>query len=145
MLSYTSRRFKNGATKDCVPSRFINDIDRRLINVVDSFGSFETHSRSRFSDYDYAAPHTSWLDERISRTSLTTSTLQPPAEIDRNPAPAKVKPELSEGSVIDHIRFGAGTVKRIDTSGSDAKIVVDFEEVGTKTLLLKFAKFTIKE
>lgn len=163
MLSYTSRRFKNGATKDCVPSRFINDIDRRLINVVDSFGSFETHSRSRFSDYDYAAPHTSWLDERISRTSVTTSTLQTPAEIDRKTATAKVKPavstastgqsrydthqasELSEGSVIDHIRFGAGTVKRIDTSGSDAKIVVDFEEVGTKTLLLKFAKFNIKE
>ena len=51
--------------------------------------------------------------------------------------------ELSEGCRIEHNRFGEGTIVRIDTSGSDAKIDVDFGDVGTRKLLLKFAKFKI--
>lgn len=51
--------------------------------------------------------------------------------------------ELTEGCRIEHSRFGNGIVSQIDTSGADAKIVVNFSDIGTKTLLLKFAKFRI--
>lgn len=51
--------------------------------------------------------------------------------------------EVSEGCIINHSRFGQGAITTIDTSGTDAKIVVDFGDVGVKTLLLKFAKFKI--
>lgn len=51
--------------------------------------------------------------------------------------------EVSVGLQILHQRFGNGVIKSIDTS-SDFKIVVEFENVGTKTLLLSFAKFKIQ-
>ena len=50
---------------------------------------------------------------------------------------------LKEGNVIEHQRFGVGTVLRIDGSGEDAKATVEFRNTGTKQLLLKFAKFKI--
>ena len=51
--------------------------------------------------------------------------------------------ELKVGSKIVHSRFGRGEVVRIDTSGSDAKIDVVFNDGQTRKLLLKFAKFEI--
>ena len=50
--------------------------------------------------------------------------------------------ELHVGSVIKHSRFGEGTVTSIDTV-TDAKIQVNFNVVGSKLLLLRFAKFDI--
>ena len=44
---------------------------------------------------------------------------------------------------IVHQRFGQGTITHIDTTGADAKIHVDFPGLGTKTLLLKFAKISL--
>ena len=50
---------------------------------------------------------------------------------------------LSEGCRIEHQRFGIGTVLKIEGSGENMKATVEFQNAGTKQLLLKFAKFTI--
>lgn len=50
---------------------------------------------------------------------------------------------LSEGCRIEHQRFGIGTVLKIDGTGENTKATVEFQNAGTKQLLLKFAKFTI--
>ena len=50
---------------------------------------------------------------------------------------------LSEGCRIEHQRFGIGTVLKIEGSGENSKATVEFQNAGTKQLLLKFAKFTI--
>ena len=51
---------------------------------------------------------------------------------------------LTVGSIILHERFGEGVVERLEGSGLDAKATVRFQNVGTKQLLLRFAKFTVK-
>ena len=50
---------------------------------------------------------------------------------------------LSIGSNIEHERFGIGTIVSIEGSGEIAKAEVDFQAVGRKKLLLKFALFKI--
>ena len=50
---------------------------------------------------------------------------------------------LSEGCRIEHQRFGIGTVLKIEGTGENTKATVEFQNAGTKQLLLKFAKFTI--
>ena len=50
---------------------------------------------------------------------------------------------LVEGAKIEHLRFGVGTVLKLEGSGENAKATVQFVNSGTKQLLLKFAKFTI--
>ena len=51
--------------------------------------------------------------------------------------------DLHEGARIEHMRFGVGTVVRIEGTGENAKATVEFTNAGTKQLLLKFAKFKI--
>lgn len=50
---------------------------------------------------------------------------------------------LSEGCRIEHQRFGIGKVLEIEGTGENTKATVEFQNAGTKQLLLKFAKFTI--
>ena len=50
---------------------------------------------------------------------------------------------LSEGCRIEHQRFGIGKVLKIEGTGENTKATVEFQNAGTKQLLLKFAKFTI--
>lgn len=62
--------------------------------------------------------------------------------------PAVESTQTSEGTLvigtkIVHSRFGRGEVIALSGTGIDAKATVKFENVGTKQLLLRFAKFTI--
>lgn len=50
---------------------------------------------------------------------------------------------LTVGQHIEHARFGRGEVIALSGSGIDAKATVRFDNVGTKQLLLRFAKFTV--
>ena len=50
---------------------------------------------------------------------------------------------LAEGNVIEHQRFGVGKVIKIEGAGESMKATVAFQNMGTKQLLLKFAKFKI--
>lgn len=50
---------------------------------------------------------------------------------------------LSVGMHIQHERFGKGEVVATEGAGIDAKATVNFENVGTKQLLLRFAKYTV--
>ncbi len=52
---------------------------------------------------------------------------------------------LRAGTAIEHPRFGLGRVLRLEGDGLDAKATVSFENVGEKTLLLRFAKFRVVE
>jgi DNA helicase-2/ATP-dependent DNA helicase PcrA len=51
--------------------------------------------------------------------------------------------QLREGMTIEHQRFGIGTVLKVEGSGENEKATVNFRNVGTKQLLLKFAKYKI--
>ncbi len=50
---------------------------------------------------------------------------------------------LTQGSVVEHQRFGRGTVEAIEGTGENRKATIVFEQTGRKQLLLKFAKLTI--
>jgi DNA helicase-2/ATP-dependent DNA helicase PcrA len=50
---------------------------------------------------------------------------------------------LKEGNIIEHQRFGIGTVIKVEGSGENTKATVTFKNAGVKQLLLKFAKYTI--
>lgn len=50
---------------------------------------------------------------------------------------------VKENSVIEHERFGLGTVIRLEGSGENTKATVKFNNAGVKQLLLKFARFKV--
>ena len=55
----------------------------------------------------------------------------------------RMVPEAEEGlrlgAQVRHVKFGVGTVRRLEGAGEQAKVTVYFRSVGPKKLLLKFA------
>ena len=60
-----------------------------------------------------------------------------------NPNTSAEAAALNVGNVIEHQRFGKGTVVNIEGVGENRKATVEFEQTGNKQLLLKFAHFKI--
>jgi DNA helicase-2/ATP-dependent DNA helicase PcrA len=54
-------------------------------------------------------------------------------------------PDLKEGSLVDHSRFGKGQVLKIEGTGNDLKAEIRFERGEVKKLLLRFARLRILE
>jgi ATP-dependent DNA helicase pcrA len=85
----------------------------------------------------------------LSKSPITTSlspTLKPLKAAQKKPTTAAVNAAintLSQGSHIEHERFGKGTILSIEGTGENAKAEVEFLAVGRKKLLLKFARFKV--
>jgi len=54
-----------------------------------------------------------------------------------------ISKQLRVGGIVEHESFGQGKVLGISGKGEAMKAVVLFETVGTKQLMVKFAKLTI--
>ena len=145
MISYAASRFINGQTKIGRPSRFLRDIDPRYLQMVSgaTIAGPQRSADSFRSSFHSPAP----------APRRTVSTPQQPAPAPA-PAPAAASAdadgyslhsssEVSPGTVIEHQRFGRGTVLEIDTAALDHRIRVQFDQVEPRVLLLKFAKFKI--
>lgn len=50
---------------------------------------------------------------------------------------------IAEGMTVEHSRFGIGTILKVEGEGENCKATVDFRNVGTKQLLMKFARLKI--
>lgn len=150
VITYAQSRFRNGQTMFSNPSRFISDIDPQFLSIGKK-GKDNDHYSAAPTIRQFQAPLHRQAAMPISRPSTPPPGFKPYSK----DAPAAIvtpadgdyvlhsADELSEGCTIEHNRFGEGTVVRIDTTGDDAKIDVDFGEMGTRKLLLKYAKFKI--
>ena len=158
MMSYATSRFRNGQTATCSPSRFLRDIDRRYLNMttgnaIDEAPRFDPVQNYRDSFHTkFEAPHRKDAATSASRRYVdryfTASKSAPDRETEATASAVFDKhsaSELADGMVIEHERFGRGVIKQVDTSGPNARIVVEFSNLDTKTLLLHYAKFKIIE
>ena len=156
MISYASSRYRNGQTVYCSPSRFLRDIDQQYLLITDSSDLGSDTSRVNPADNYRSSFHTQSRQpqnqsssSRYSDTSSTTNRRPgnnfKPVKISAAPSIQSMHQadDLSVGMKIEHSRFGSGTITKVDTESTDARIVVQFTNVGEKTLLLKFAKFNI--
>ncbi|MCH5328348.1 MAG: UvrD-helicase domain-containing protein [Coprobacter sp.] len=157
-LSYAAARYRNGQSTAMPPSRFLKDIDPAFLHFPPEAGpkrsageSFNRFS-NRTSDWNTCSPPVFFKrEETLSKprrpevapvASPRWRRLNPEPGGSSSAAPASVD-GLRLGSRIRHERFGMGTVAEISGEGDNCKIGVEFDEVGKKQLLLKFAKFTI--
>jgi len=158
VITYANSRFRNGSTINCQPSRFIRDIDPVYLSIGATSSLKASHSYNDDDNYGYSKRaenrNTSIFGQRVSsspspRPASGTSSFKPFRSTSSTPPTSSGNftqhtiDEISEGSRIKHNKFGLGTITTVDTSGSDPKIIVEFDVMGQRTLLLKFAKFEI--
>jgi len=52
----------------------------------------------------------------------------------------KKEPDYKEGDRVSHVKFGEGTVSKIEEDTKDYKVTVEFDDFGTKVMYAGFAK-----
>jgi len=124
-LTYSSTRYRYGMLKDCEKSRFIKEISPAYLD----FDNFNTN-RSLVSNV---------LKEKkrnlspIKKVSTNNSSSIKSSNID----------DLIEGVNVKHDIFGIGKIKKVENHSNQKKAIVNFKNVGEKTLLLNFAKLKV--
>ena len=148
-LSYALTRYRFGRLKNCEPSRFLEELDPRCMQVNRAASSREPANmgNATYDGNNSSAGSTSFarnlvgnLRTQPSKTTATAKTYTPPADF----TPSDTS-NLAEGMKVEHPKFGFGKVVGMDVSGANRKAKVHFETVGEKTLLLSFAKLRIHE
>jgi DNA helicase-2/ATP-dependent DNA helicase PcrA len=135
-LSYALTRYRFGRLKNCEPSRFLDDIDKRFIKISTRFGGVDSTPNP-----NYAKSLVSGIKKTISTQPVQRAVAYKPAA-DFTPSDTK---GLLEGMKVEHPKFGFGTVVKLEEVGAERKAKINFTDFGEKTLLLSFAKLKIHE
>lgn len=138
-ISYAENRYRWGELISCVPSRFLEEIDSRFI---------EMPSANRGRHFQIIAPGSNPEDAARIPVSLPKGKNLKPfkqAELMAGNANALSSDftELQTGMEVEHERFGRGKVISLEGVGSNRKATVFFPQIGQKQLLLKFARLRI--
>ncbi|MBQ6653625.1 MAG: UvrD-helicase domain-containing protein [Prevotella sp.] len=166
ILTCAKNRWRYGKMEFGSPSRFIRDIDARLLDVSLPLGGSEgralssrwQNSRPVASQFradpkpKITAPRrpeerpvdsfSSSFKEKLALAGGRFKRVAPT----RTSSPSKGAGggfSLTVGTVIEHQRFGIGTVVKVEGTGENTKATIEFRNTGTKQLLLKFAKYRI--
>lgn len=144
-MTCAQNRFRYGRMEFDTPSRFIRDIDPNFLQVDgDKTSGFnrpairETYEpRVRHIAPEPTVRHIA--PEPYAPAHMTrVPTPSPTASSSTEPSDAPLK----SGDRIEHTRFGIGEVIKVEGVGDNCKATVEFQNAGTKQLLLKFARYT---
>ncbi len=148
-LTYALSRYRWGKLIDSEPSRFIEEIDEQYLDILTPIQERRFNpmlDASIFGD----------VPKPTKRSKVTARSKSKKAEAFKISVPKKLKPiqsspkskgttltKLEVGQRVNHQRFGNGEVIKIEGKGADIKAEIQFESVGLKKLLLRFAKLEI--
>jgi len=172
VITYAALRYKWGIQNACSPSRFIKEIDSKFLELPPDFypvltgegagfgsGSgfvSEQPEKEKFVPEAYRKVMASRSQPskiqsggrrlvNVNQASQPSRTAKPSPG---SPTPKDFTPSdpglITVGSRVEHPRFGIGEVHQLEGADSNIKATVLFP-VGTKQLLLKFAKLRVVE
>jgi len=130
MLSYARYRTVRGMRERAIPSQFLKQLPDDVLDKQDLTGGGP--SGTPFDDDEpFPGAHTSRF-RRLDRPSGVTA--------GDDDAAASSHPGLPVGCRVRHPQFGAGKVVAVTGKGQNARAKVNFGSVGTKTLILEYAR-----
>jgi DNA helicase-2/ATP-dependent DNA helicase PcrA len=168
LITYAALRYKWGIQNACSPSRFIKEIDTKYLDLPPDFYPTLPGAESGSETGIKQPPKEKFVPEAYRKAMASrkqSSKIQvggrklvnvyqasKPAR-PTPPAPGNQPPKdftpsdpglIKQGSKVEHPRFGIGEVVQLEGADSNIKATVQFP-VGTKQLLLKFAKLRVVE
>ena len=121
VLSAARYRTVRGATERTIPSRFLDELRSEHIVTSD-----QSDALAGYVDDDY--------DRAVDQYEV-----KPKKRTASGPSAADTYPP---GLRVRHPQFGEGIIEDASGRGPNAKVVVKFKGLGTKTLILEYARLT---
>jgi DNA helicase-2/ATP-dependent DNA helicase PcrA len=130
-----------------IPSRFIADIPHEFLDLEEeyqpdlSFGSQRPVTSDQGLVTGEQRPGKTFSGDEPSRHNLSAVfQMEPEMEAENE---VRVVPEdageIFIGMRVRHAKFGVGAVRKIEGTGDNQKVIVWFNSVGPKKLLVRFA------
>lgn len=159
-LTCARQRMLRGETQYNIVSRFVKEIPANLLDMpVPSVKKKEweleegTASRSHFNSQPYGGIAYGKTIEKPIALGLPKAIVKPKKTAAENmpyiakgmAGMSKGMPQMSalsykEGDRVTHIKYGSGTVCRIEEEARDYRVTVEFDGAGTKIMYAAFAK-----
>ncbi|MGY0407009.1 MAG: ATP-dependent helicase [Polaribacter sp.] len=151
-LTYAQTRYRWGKLVDAEPSRFLEEIDNQYLNY--STPKVPEPSINRFVDKSIFedAPKGIRFQKPMQRKKIERNLVKNKEKsIPKNVKKvSQVAPKTNlfdgniiAGNIVEHNRFGKGTVLEVEGKGPDKKAEIQFTTAGKKKLLLQFAKLKV--
>jgi DNA helicase II / ATP-dependent DNA helicase PcrA len=152
-LSYAHTRYKFGNLIYCEPSRFIEEIDNAYLDYPDLPTGNPLFDDNSFHKLRQDFNGNNSFSGGFKSTTPASANIPPK----RNLQPLFKKPNaattnlpttdeiklIQQGAIVEHERFGRGTVMQLEGYFPNVKAVVEFEREGVKNLILKYAKLKV--
>jgi DNA helicase-2/ATP-dependent DNA helicase PcrA len=133
-LSYALNRYKWGNLERCSPSRFLREVDQKFLNYPQTGGKpFPSNSSPAVKASFYEDSHSDAKNDKFKKIRQT----DPSSGV---PFTGSDPSQFSVGNIVEHERFGKGTIISIEGQPPNTTATVNFEKDGSKKLLLRFAK-----
>ena len=172
-LSCAKSRYQYGNMMFNEPSRFLKEIDSRYMTVEGATAGFRlpngndrtpeySRHQSSAQRYQPSSSHYQQPQQRYHSSSSRFDTTRRGISADATPAAPfgmrRVQPATAQraatpstaakqtihaGATVEHQRFGIGKVVSVVGVGENEKATIEFQNAGTKTLLMKFARLKI--
>ena len=151
-LSYAERRFRYGNPVFCEASRFIDEIDSQYLD----FPEGGEKPKERLVDYNGGGGEISYQKNYTKNSNIDLlKPKQASPVLRRNlvstnkintqvaPIDAQAIKSIKEGTLVQHDKFGNGTVLALEGDFPNIKATIQFDLGGQKQLLLKYAKLKV--
>ncbi|MDR2962361.1 MAG: ATP-dependent helicase [Bacteroidales bacterium] len=141
-FSYANSRRIHGNITAAAPSRFLQEVNPEFLEqeIRSGFSGFSGFQRGGGfnSAFGNRSGNTSYSKPQFTGFKKPPTAAKPVLPVDFSPSnPADVR----AGHTVEHQTFGRGLVQDVQDSGRLA--VIEFQAVGEKRMLLKFAKLRI--
>jgi len=162
LITYAALRYKWGIQNSCSPSRFIKEVEPKYLELPPDFHPVLPGNGTSGAEKEKYVPETyrKLMQQRSQPSQIqaggrklvnmnqATRGSQSAGASPASQAPKDFVPSdpgmIQVGTRVEHPRFGIGEVHQLEGSGSNIKATVLFP-IGTKQLLLKFAKLRVVE
>ena len=133
-ISFAQSRYRWGKLIDSQSSRFLKEIDSKHVEYEEK-NDFYFYRKNQ--------------KKHIKKETLKFIGLNKKKKLSRILSSSNISNDLnnsisiSEGDKVEHDRFGIGLVVKIEGNGSNRKALIDFQNSGSKKLLLRYAKLNL--
>ena len=165
-LTNSKQRTTFGSTTHNPPSRFLQEIPKELLDgyedaIVnmpkkeDIFGdsnytwSYGNRNNGNMKTYKTTEPQYATAASGVQKNGEVTGFAFRTAENFLNNLNKKAQPQnidfsaYQSGARVYHKKFGEGTINYVEPEGEDLKVDINFDKVGHKRLMAKFANLEI--
>jgi DNA helicase-2/ATP-dependent DNA helicase PcrA len=138
-LSHAESRRRNGELIQSIPSRFLREIPRELLDEKQTMRLKSSGRSARRDSYEWGATSSGYRTssrKQYDVPNYAKPSWRPVARASDEDV-SQDEPLYVEGERVRHVKFGSGTITEISGSGRDVKIAIDFDDETVGRTIIK--------